>query len=222
MGIKKLLYTINFGGYDKARPPKIKTPGWDYVMVTDNPSLKVKGWDMLHFESKHPMWLQAREVYIKHNMLFGDYGLSIMCGGQYEVNVDLDLFLEGKMSKSADMAIAQHPARLCIYREIDACVHHLKISPEKANEIRKKYKQEGVPKEFGQVQCGVIIRKHDRHNLDRFSRLWFEETKFTTRDQLSFMYVYWKERLISFDLFSTQELDRRFIHNWHKHEEPRR
>ncbi len=214
MGVK-LIYTIHFGDYDKPRPPKVKTPWWDYVMVTDNPDLKVEGWDMLYYESDLPRWLVAREVIIKHNMLFKDYELSIMCGGQYEVNVNLDDFLEGKLSDSADMAIAQHPARLCIFQEIDACVFYDKITKEHANEIRRRYQPMGVPKEFGLVQTGVMIRKHDRPNLDRFSRLWFEETKFTTRDQLSFMYVYWKERLISFDLFSTQELDRRFI--WYEH-----
>ena len=213
--MKKLIYTIHFGNYDKARSPKIKTPGWDYVMVTDNPNLKVEGWDMLHFESSHPNWLKAREVFIKHNMLFSDYDLSIMCGGQYEVNVDLDDFLAKKISDTADMAIAQHPARFCLYQEVAACVLYNKITKGQANQIMRAYQPVGVPKEFGLVQTGVMIRKHDRDNLDRFSRLWFEETKLTTRDQISFMYVYWKERLISFDLFSTHELDGRFI--WHEH-----
>lgn len=208
--MKKVCYTINFGNYDILQEPKVITPGWDYVCITDNPKLKTK-WDILHYDNDMPRWLIAREAYIKHNKFLKDYDLSIMVGGQYSVNVNLDEWMKNRISDSADMALAQHNQRFCVYREIDACVAFNKMTDQKRIEIYKKYISAGLQEEFGLVQCGVIIRKHNRPNLDKFSDLWFEETKFTTRDQVSFMYTYFKHRIISYNLFSAKEFGRKIF-----------
>jgi len=212
--MRKLIYTINFGRYDPIRKPLVVTPGWDYVCVTDFPRPDT-GWNIMAYNNDMPRWLIAREVYIKHSKFFPDYDLSIMIGGQYDINCDLDEFLEGKLSDSADMAIMQHPERFCVYDEIHACVVHGKIRKPLAGKIADKYKNEGIPKREGMIQAGIIIRKHDRPNLDKFNDLWFEETKFTTRDQISFMYTYHKHKIISYNTFSAYECDKQFIHNRH-------
>lgn len=212
--MNKLIYTINYGNYDPIHKPKIITPGWDYVCVTDNPKSGT-GWNMLPYDNDMPRWLIAREPKIKFDKFFPEYDISIYIDGGYMVNVDLNWFLEGKLSESADMALQQHPSRHCIYNEINACVVHTRMTKQKASEIELKYKGEGVPKCEGMTQNGIIIRKHNRGNLNKFCDMWFEETKFTTRDQLSFMYTYHKNKIISFNLFSAYGMEDQFKLNRH-------
>ena len=144
--------------------------------------------------------------------------MSIYVDAAVRVCVDLDDFIENRISDSADMAISQHPVRHCVYDEIKACVVHMRLSEKKAKEIRLKYMDDGIPKSEGLVQCDIIIRKHDRHNLDYFCRQWFEATKFSMRDQLAFMYTYNKYRVISFNMFSAYEIDEMMIRYPHFHE----
>ena len=213
--MKKLIYTCNYGNYDKVHEPTIKTPGWDYVMVTDNPKLKSRVWDILYHKSSLSNFLASREPKLKHNMLFADYGLSIYVDAAVRVCVDLDDFIKDKMSDSADMAISQHPVRHCVYDEIEACVVHKRLSEEKAKQIRLKYMGADIPKSEGLVQCDIIIRKHDRTNLDYFCRQWFEATKFSMRDQLAFMYTYHKYRVMSFNMFSAYDAAKTMIRYRH-------
>ena len=204
--MRKLIYTSNFGRYDTIRPPLVITPGWDYVCVTDFPRPDT-GWNTMAYNNpKMPRWLIAREPKIKFNDFFPNYDISIYIDSSMEINTNLDNFLEGKLSDSADMAIMQHPERHCVYNEIYACVVHDRISKADSAKISNKYRAEEIPKIGGMTENRVIIRKHDRPNLDKFCDLWFEETKFTTRDQISFMYTYYKNRIISFNLFSAQEV----------------
>jgi len=206
----KLIYTVNIGGYDSIKPPKVITPGWDYVYVTDSPKLNT-GWNIMVLKRGPSPFLTSRLPKIKVNEFFPEYDLSIYIDSSMEINVDLNEFIKGKMSKSADMAVLQHHERYCIYDEIKACVACGKITKEKASEIEKKYKSEKIPKHGGMTANRVLIRKHNRKNLDLFNKLWFEETKFTLRDQLSFIYTYYKTRLISFDLFSNDEIKNKLI-----------
>lgn len=199
--MRKLIYTSIFGGYDRIHHPKTITHGWDYVCVTDKPRTGT-GWNILPYNNDMPRWLIAREPKIKFHNFFNDYDISIYVDGSIDVDMNLDEFVEKNISESADMALMQHPARLCVYNEIHACVVHKKVSKGKASEIEARYKSERIPKLGGMVQCGIIIRKHDRPNLKKFCDLWFEETKFTTRDQLSFMHTIEKNKIISYNLFS--------------------
>lgn len=214
--MKKLIYTCNYGNYDGIHEPEIKTPGWDYVLVTNNPKLESKEWDILYHRSNLSNFLASREPKLRHNMLFSDYDLSIYVDAAVQVNVNLDNFIENRISDSADMAISQHPVRHCVYDEIKACVVHMRLSEKKADIIRLNFMDDGIPKSEGLVQCGIIIRKHNRPDLDKFGKLWFEKTKFTMRDQLAFMHTYHKHRIISFNMFSAYEIEllmKTHIHN---------
>ena len=199
--MNKLIYPVNIGGYDNIYKPRIVTPGWDYIYVTDTPKQDT-GWNVLPYNDDNPSWLTSRRPKIKFHEFFDNYDLSIYIDSSIEVNVNLDEFVEKRISDSADMAMMQHPSRFCVYEEIKACVFHEKMDKRKSAEIGNKYKAEGVPRCEGLIQAGIMIRKHNRPNLNKFCDLWFEETKFTTRDQLSFMYTYHKYKIISYNLFS--------------------
>ena len=208
--MKRLIYTVNFGDYDYLLEPEVITPGWDYVVVTDKKDIDSK-WTPYYFNENLPGWLLARKPKILLNEFFPDYDISIFVDAMYRVNTDLNKLIENKLSSYSDIALPQHNERHCVYEEIEACFRCGKMSRDLADKIISKYKYEGLQPKGGLTQCGFMIRSHHRKNLDEFNRLWYQETKFTTRDQISFMYICWKYNLISYNLFSVLELDNKII-----------
>ena len=47
----KCIYTYIIGGYDSVKEPKVVTPGWDYICVTDNPNLKSEVWNIVNINN---------------------------------------------------------------------------------------------------------------------------------------------------------------------------
>jgi len=209
--LKKLIYTCNYGNYDDIKEPIINTPGWDYVMATDTPQ-KTKRWNVVVRKSDYPVWLGAREIKLMPELLFADYDLTIYIDASITVNVDLDEYVK-RLSENADMAVSQHPQRFCVYEEIKACVKHLRITPEQSKKIYNKYKDDGITEMGGLVQCDIMIRKNNKH-LNYFGKRWFEETRFTTRDQIAFMHTYHRFP-ISLSLFSAYESSKFMIKTQH-------
>jgi hypothetical protein len=63
-----------------------------------------------------------------------------------------------------------------------------------------KYYREGMPDKLDLVATGVVVRKNSEQAL-KFCRAWWHEiSKNSRRDQLSFGYVAWKNK-IPFALF---------------------
>ena len=46
----KCIYTFIVGDYDNLKEPKIYTPDWDYICVTDNPNLKSDIWQIIQID----------------------------------------------------------------------------------------------------------------------------------------------------------------------------
>jgi len=170
-------------------------------MVTDGVR-RSNGWDIVHRDKGYPKWLGAREIKLMPELLFADYDLTIYVDASITVNVDLDDYVK-RLSHTADMGISQHPARFCVYEEMRACIVHLRLTPEQSKKIYNKYQEDNIPKMGGLFQCDIMIRRNNKY-ISYFGRKWFEETKFTTRDQIAFMHTYHKFP-ISLSLFSAHE-----------------
>ena len=71
-----------------------------------------------------------------------------------------------------------------------------------SNQIRKQiqaYKEDGFLDDNGLIAGGFILRKHnDVDVIDAMEAWWAEIKKYTTRDQLSFNYIAWKQNLAIF------------------------
>ena len=51
--MRKAIYTFIIGNYDTLKTPGVMTPGWDYICLTDNPTLKSTIWDVRRSERGH-------------------------------------------------------------------------------------------------------------------------------------------------------------------------
>lgn len=95
----------------------------------------------------------------------------------------IDKYLNG-----FDIAVFKHPTRNCLYQEAIECAKRGYDDPEVIIEQVKSYEDEGFPKEYGLSENGMILRRHTK-KVEEFNNAWLSEyLRFSTRDQLSFMY----------------------------------
>ncbi|KAL0710422.1 hypothetical protein Bca4012_017400 [Brassica carinata] len=100
------------------------------------------------------------------------------------------------------LAISEHGARGSVYDEAKAVVKKHKATPEEVQVQINQYRHDKLPedKRFNGKkalsEASVIVREHTPlTNL--FMCLWFNEVvRYTSRDQLSFPYVFWRLRVL--------------------------
>ena len=180
-----IIYTALFGKYDKWVEPK-RIQDCRHVLFTDQP-IKSKSYEVVHMEAKHPRFI-ARLVKIYPFDLMKDDLFVWHDANLYQV-AQIDQVIQ---SMKTDMLLMQHPDRNCVYREAEICYRKNKDDGEVINNQISRYKDEGYPEENGMVSTGIFIRKNTQQ-VRYFCRKWVDEITFgSTRDQLSFNYVRWK------------------------------
>ena len=208
--MKKLIYTVHFGQYDNLWEPTFIAAGWDHVVVTDNIYLKSKYWNVVYYKETLPPWLLARKVKILFNELFAEYDMSIYIDGSIQITNYIDAFVKGL----GDFSVTTHPERECVYDEIEACVRHLRLTREKADELKKRYRAEGIPERQGLYQCDVIVRNHRNEKVQEFCTRWYEETKKAQRDQIAFMHTlhYYPIEITPFTVGELRKYTKKYLH----------
>lgn len=197
MTSNRAAYTISFGNYDKIREPVV-SEGWDYYCFTDNPDLKSEVWKPVVVDLNLPNYLAARYVYINSHLFLPEYEETLMIGGQVRIAGDLNKFIAGGNYKpEADINLLLHPCRTCIYKEAEIVVREGIDKSGRPEKQMARYRAEGMPENFGLFAHGVIFRKN-LPGVAKHNELWWKEVMTGShRDQLSFMFVLWKYKLVT-------------------------
>lgn len=191
MPIDTTVITALSKGYDELRPPKVKTPGCEYVYYAQEP-LDVPIWQFRPLPQfpAQPPWFAPKHV----KVFPWRYCLS-----PRSVWVDASIEIIGSLADilqrylvTADIAAYRHMSRNCAYREAVVCSALKKDSPEVIRKQMESYKSRRFPQNAGLICGGVLFREH----TDKVNRLstgwWAEIIKHSHRDQLSFNYVCWR------------------------------
>lgn len=205
--MKKCIFLPLIGDYDYLHEPKVITPGWDYICFTDNHNLKSKHWEIRVIENKNNLdnVKLAKSITTLYHNFVEDYDLSISTGAQMQPTCNLDDFIYKFLPDDKDMSMANHPNRICIYREANKCISKRKDNPSIIKQQMDFYKKEGYPKDNGLIATGIMIRKHNRSYVEKHCELWWDQiNKWSSRTQLSFNYILWKYNLIDINYFSYQ------------------
>ena len=131
------------------------------------------------------------------HILFPEYRESIYIDGN--INVLSDYIFKQISIRNSNILIPKHFVRDCIYQEIIALLHSSRISQEDKAflvEQRKFLEKENFPEKFGLCENNLIYRKHNEPEIIQIMDDWWEiYGNYSSRDQASLAYVFWKHGL---------------------------
>ncbi|WP_456375030.1 glycosyltransferase domain-containing protein [Thiolapillus sp.] len=194
--MKYLVYTCVFGGYDLIFPPAVVEAEIDYIIITDDPQLQVRGWrskTVSTTEFANPQLANRYYKMLGHRE-FPGYDCSLYVDGNIRLLGKTSKLLRAFCSSGAVLGLFQHPHRKNIREESLACVTQGKIVRE--NNLHREleyYAKDGFSDQGELVEAGVLLKNHLDPKLDEAMSLWWElYSRFATRDQISLPYVLWK------------------------------
>ncbi len=195
---KNVIYTVIIGDYDNLVDPEVVTPGWDYICFTDTDK-KSDVWEVRKIELDPNLSNRknARKIKILYHHFVGEYDTTIYVPGYSLIQIDLNL-VANLLEPSYNIVSLNHPRRKCIYDEADTMIAYTGDPGGKIKKQINYYKEQGMPVKFSLAACGILVRKGEDKAARKHCELWWEEiVRYSPRDQISFMYIYWKYNLIS-------------------------
>jgi GT2 family glycosyltransferase len=196
----RVLYTCITGGYDTLLQPTYYNSEIDYICYTDNSDLinkKFYGvWQIRPLVySKESNALNNRWHKLHPHILFPDYQDSIYIDGNIDV-LDKFLFKKISLKPEALILIPKHSQRDCIYDEIAAVRNLKKADTVNVDKIAELLKETNFPHHYGLNENNIIYRKHNNESIIKMMDEWWEfVSQVVMRDQLSLIYVLWKNNI---------------------------
>ena len=197
--IKKVVYTIIIGKYDKISKFNIQE-GYNYFLFSDI-KYSVTNWTIIPISKliekvKSSKIKMTRYFKLLPHIFFKDYDLSIYIDASYIINGDLNELLLKTLNPSFDLYLLQHPARNKVFQEFSAVIKYKKDTKKSVNKVKNRYLKENFPDNLGLTQNCIIIRKHNKKKIIKLMEFWWKEIKnYSYRDQLSLNYAIWKLKL---------------------------
>lgn len=196
---KVVIYTCITGDYDVPMRPLYFPSNVEFILFTDNLSLheNSNGWKVKQIPQKllgeYNAALTNRYIKLHPHELFSEeFGYSIYIDGNIRPVSDLSLYVN-YINSNIGMAFHKHASRNCIYEEVKSCLALGKGNPKKLKEQIEKYKYEGFPKNFGMLECNVIVNDLKSDISKNIFDAWWKEIirSDSGRDQLALPYILW-------------------------------
>ena len=191
-----LVYTCVFGNYDRVFPPVRTEKGMDYVLVTENPRMSVRGWrthlvDCSGFATPKAANLHFRAL--AHQQIC-DHDASCYVDGNVRVIDGVRNLLNALCDNGAALGVFPHSRRSNVASEIEACIAEGKVSDAKSLRLEgQEYVDDGFNDDLGLVETTILLKNHHASQLDAAMRLWNGlYQRHLSRDQVSLPYVLWK------------------------------
>ena len=224
--MSKVFYTAIIGGYDDLVEPDYKPEGWDFVCFTDR-DLKSDTWEI---RKTLPLYKDNTRTTRKHKLLthrlFPDYEYSLWIDGNINVigNVNELLgHLDGCNYATYNHLQNQLDPRDCIYQEANAILQlgsqsgNFKDYPQVIQKQMQRYSKEKYPEHNGLVVQMEVLRRHNEQDVvDSMEDQWVELKYNSKREQLSFNYIAWKNKL-KFSYIQGDSRDNKYFLNMGAH-----
>lgn len=193
------VYTCIIGNYDGLLEPYIKPDNIDYYIVTDADISDDSLWkkiDINKFEQVKNFSNVAKCRYVKTHphLFFNEYKYSIYVDGNFKIYTDLTEHVNriGLYGLSA----FKHCQRECVYDEFEACKLLNKGNIESINNYCEKLISSGMPKKYGLLETGMLVREHNSNKcVSLMEDWWAEMSNNLFRDQLTLPYVLYKNKV---------------------------
>ena len=211
---KKVIYTSIFGSEYYLHDPIPKMKGWDFLCFTDNPNYKSDFWEVVLIPKIYDGARDSKKPKILPHEYLQNYEISVWVDGDIKITENIDDLVD-KYLKDKDYAVFNHEfcgisttgnlnVRKCIYEEAKFIKwlgdnhpkKHYKDNLDVINKQIERYRKEGYPENNGQARNTILIRRHNEKHVIKTMKDWWEEVSYgSKRDQLSFPYVAWKNKL---------------------------
>lgn len=195
---KICVYTCITGNYDDLKEVRINE-GIDYICFTNNKKIKSETWKIIYIEDNKldNHYLSRKIKMLGDSYLDKNYTLSIYVDASIIFKKSVKEFLSNYFDLEKDLlAACKHSVRNSINEEAVACIEQKKDNEKTIRRQLSFYQEENFADNLGLLEMTLIIKRHNNPLVRKTMKLWFEMiSKYSKRDQLSFMYCLFKTKL---------------------------
>ena len=188
------IYMVIFGNYDRIIEPAFIPDNCDFYIYTDQEvpegSIWKKGSIPPEIESLSNIE-KNRFLKMMPHKLFPNYKYSIYVDGNVKIISDLTEYIN--LLNETGIGIHKHHVRDCIYDEMRVLTKYKKVKKKDIFDYKKKLDDEEFPKNYGLLQCNVIVREHNNPTTIKVMEDWWSLfLTYAKRDQIYLPYVLYK------------------------------
>jgi hypothetical protein len=192
---KIIVYSVNINGYDEFNEPKVYDPNVEYILFTDDNTIKSDIWKITPVDFiKKNIELRKKSRYLKINshLVLPPHDISIYVDHCFESKFsDVNKMLDDINFHDKNIMAYKHPERNCTYDEANTVLQYRLDTINVVSNQMKRYTNMGFPKQYGLFEGGFIFRKSN-DKIKNFNETWWNEVlKNSGRDQLSQMFASW-------------------------------
>lgn len=196
--MKKVIYSAIVGSYDNIIQPKAVSPDYDYILFNNDISESQIGvWKIrkIPYNNKDNTRI-ARWVKTHPHILLPEYDFSVWVDSNVVIVSDkvYEIFNELNEKGSLISSFA-HPQRDCIYDECLQVALKDKDSFKRMLPQMTYLKEVGYPRHQGLFETNCVYRAHQKKVSQLNEEWWKMINRFSKRDQLSFNYVLWNNKI---------------------------
>lgn len=190
------VYTSVFGKYDCVQEPVFKPDNVDYFIVTDQKIPEHSVWKKVSLKDGVCDELttnaeKSRYFKMHPEVLFGDYKYSVYVDGNIKIISDITPYT--KLLGDTGIGLHAHSQRKCSYKELEAIQLAYKAKKEDADSYAGFLKKNKFPKDYGLMECGIIVREHNNSVCKKvMDEWWLQFKEKIKRDQVSLPYVLYR------------------------------
>ncbi|MZI96127.1 DUF616 domain-containing protein [Vibrio sp. CAIM 722] len=215
--MKKVVYTVLSGGYDKIHPVSFIDKDTDYIIISDEDISIPVGWKLIIKPKMDNSLIFNRYYKLNPHIVFKNHDISLYIDSNIEILSSLTNLFE-KMGKNDDKHIAlyEHSVARDVYMEAKT-VKSLGYSIfYKVNRQMNRYRKEGYHELFLK-EANILLRRHNDEVMIKTSNTWWSEfISGVHRDQLSFSYACRKNKC---EVLNLGKHDARFVHDYFMYHE---
>jgi len=193
-----VIYTTITDEYDNLIQHKHISKDFDYVCFTNQQIVNKGVWEIRPLQKIDTDSVRiARYHKVFPDILFEEYNYSVWIDANIDV---LSNKLEKRVLDLIDnkslISMNKHFERSCIYQEAFACIYLGKENPNIIFEQINFYKSNSFPENQGLTETNIIFRNHNNQIIHKMMTQWWELIQlYSKRDQLSFMYVLFTNKI---------------------------
>lgn len=195
-GVGRLVvYTCITGAYDipLESPWALRCP---HLCFTDATRLRSATWTRVPLaggEELDPVRRSRLPKLLPHRYLDPACDVSIWIDASAALLIDPVELARRALDGGCDLAIPKHPARDCVYEEIEECVKLGKDMEAALRSQAQAYRDGGLPAHNGLWEATLVVRRHRQPQVVELMESWWREyLQGSRRDQPSLAWVAWR------------------------------